>query len=408
MTLHYLGPERYGIWVTMISMLAWLSMVDLGIANGLTPALSEAFGKDRGDLAREYVATACWGLAAVAMLAGIVISILWAWIDWGRAFNIRGTELERQVATAMALAVGLFLANLPLSINQRIFLAYQEGATGNAWQLLNSVAGVAGIYVVTLTQGSLVYLVLGYSGAQLLVSLACTIWLFGWSKPQLRPTVRPNLVEAKHVLSIGGLFFICQIASLIMFQKDNILITHYLGPAEAAPYSVTWQLFFYLNAVHVLLSPYLGPGFGEAMAKGDLQWMRKAFRGYMLATCAVAVPAVALLTWFHRPVLAAWVGPNLVPTPATVYWMAVWSLLLAILSPAVSLLVGVGRLRRYTFFNIVAALFSLIISIAIIRSIGVAGVVMASVISILALVVLPALYEVREVLGYSTKQKANQ
>lgn len=401
MTLHYLGSERYGIWVTMISMLAWLSMVDLGVANGLTPALSAAFGKNRMDLARGYVATAFWALTAIAAITGVLIALGWIWIDWSRAFNIKHPGLVHEVSIAMALAVGIFLVNLPLAINQRIFLAYQQGLTANLWQLAISLAGVTGIYLVTWTQGGLVYLVLGYSGAQLLVSLASAIWLFGWWKPQLRPLVRPNMTESKHVLSLGGMFFINQIATLLIFQKDNILITHYLGPAQATPYNITWQMFFYLNAINILISPYLGPSFGEAYAKGDLVWMRRAFGRYIGATCCVAVPAVALLAWFHQSILAVWVGSDVVPTTATVFWMALWSLLLALLGPVVSLLIGVGKLKRYTISNVLAAFFSLILSVWLIGSVGVAGVIMASVVSFLVLVVIPALREVWEILAYS-------
>lgn len=394
MTLHYLGPERYGIWVTMISVLAWISMVDLGVANGLTPLLSAAFGKGREDLAREYVATAFWSLTAIAILVGSVIATCWGWIDWSRAFNIGDHDLESQVSTAMALAVGIFLANLPLTITQRIYLAYQQGLVANLWQLLISLAGVIGIYLVTRTQGGLVYLVLGYSGAQLLVLLANAVWLFGWSKPQLRPFVRPNLAEAKHVMTMGGMFFINQIATLLIFQKDNILITHYLGSVQATPYSVTWQMFFFLNVINILIAPYLGPALGEAYAKGDLRWMRKVFGRYMLTTCAVALPAVALLAWFHRPILVAWVGPDVMPTTATVLWMAIWTVVLSVQAPIIALLNSTGRLRVFTVFYGLAALLNMLLSVALINMVGVSGGVIASVITMVVFVLLPSLREV--------------
>lgn len=394
MTLHYLGAEQYGIWVTMISMLAWISMVDLGVANGLTPLLSAAFGKGREDLAREYVATAFWSLTAMAILAGAVIAACWGWIDWGRTFNIGEHDLESRVSTAMALATGIFLVKLPLAVIQRIYLAYQQGLAANLWQLLISLAGVIGIYLVTLTQGGLIYLVLGYSGAQLLVLLANAVWLFGWSKPELRPFVRPNLAEAKHVMTMGGMFFINQLATLLIFQKDNILITHYLGPAQATPYSVTWQMFFYLNVITILIAPYLGPAFGEAHAKEDIHWMRKVFARYMLTTCAVALPAVALLAWFHRPILAAWVGPNVLPTTATVLWMALWTLVLSIQWPIITLLNSTGKLRIFTIVYGLAALLNMLLSVVFIKMVGVYGGVMASVITIVVFVLLPSLREV--------------
>lgn len=394
MTLHYLGTESYGIWVTMISILAWLSMVDLGIANGLTPALSAAFGKKRDDLAREYVATAFWSLTIIASIAALIIAFLWDWLDWGWIFNIEGADLKQQVSLAMATAVAIFLVTLPLSITQRIFLSYQEGLTANSWQLIVSLAGVAGIYFVTRTEGGLIYLVLGYSGMQLLGTLASTVWLFGYTKPNLRPFIYPNLSKAKHVLSLGGMFFILQIATLMIYQKDNILITHYLGASQAATYSVAWQMFLYLNFANILIAPYLGPGFGEAYANGDLSWMRKAFKRYMLTTCVVAIPFVILLVLFYKSILAVWVGSKVMPTPETIFWLALWTLILSVQAPIITLLNNTGRLRVFTIVYGIAALINIALSVFLIKLVGVTGGIIASVITMTVFVVLPSLREV--------------
>src|SRR5437763_767538 len=45
LTIGYLGKERYGLWVTITTMLAWLNIADLGLGNSLTNALAEADGK---------------------------------------------------------------------------------------------------------------------------------------------------------------------------------------------------------------------------------------------------------------------------------------------------------------------------------------------------------------------------
>ena len=401
MTLHHLGAEQYGIWVTMISMLAWISMVDLGLANGLTPLLSSAFGKGRADLAREYVATAFWGLTTIASIVAVVIATSWTWINWGRAFNIENQTIETQVATAMAVAITFFLLSLPLSIVQRIYFAYQQGFVANMWQLLVGLAGVIGIFWVTKTQGNLVYLVFGYSGAQLIVMLANAVWLFGWSKPELRPFVRPNLTEAKQVLTMGSMFFINQISTLVIFQKDNILITHYLGPAQATPYSITWQMFLYLNVINILIAPYLGPALGEAHAKGDIRWMRKIFGRYILTTCAVALPVVAFLAWFHMPILRMWVGHDVIPTKETVFWLALWTVLLSVQWPIITLLNNTGRLRIFTISYGLAALLNLPLSVILIKTVGVSGGVMASVITMIVIVLGPSLREVSILLKIS-------
>lgn len=46
LTLAYLAPQQYGIWMTISSMVTSLACADLGIGNGLVNAISEAHGRN--------------------------------------------------------------------------------------------------------------------------------------------------------------------------------------------------------------------------------------------------------------------------------------------------------------------------------------------------------------------------
>lgn len=395
MTLGYLGPERYGVWVTMISMLAWLSLMDLGIANGLTPALSEAFGKKRNDLAREYVATAIWSLIGIALLAGVVLAGVWGMIDWGRLFNVQDVALVRDISVAVALAACLFLVQLPLAITQRILLAYQEGKVANLCQLSTSAAGLIGIYLATRTEGGLVYLVLGYSGLQFAVALAIMAWLFTLSKPELRPFLVPKLAQARKVFSFGGLFLVMQLGALLVFQKDLPLITKFLGPEVAASYSVIWQLFLYVNMINLLLAPYLAPAFGEANAVADVRWLRTAFVRYLVGSLACALLAGLFIGVFYREILDVWIGGVVVPTQSTVVWLVAWTVLYAFISPSTALLQGVGRLKQFTVMHILASISSFLLSLFLIPRFGMHGGIMASTVCYAVVLAWPTAREVK-------------
>src|SRR5436190_24204717 len=45
LTLHYLGLERYGMWMTISSTIAMFTFADLGIGNGLLNAIADAHGR---------------------------------------------------------------------------------------------------------------------------------------------------------------------------------------------------------------------------------------------------------------------------------------------------------------------------------------------------------------------------
>lgn len=57
LVLGYLGDERYGMWLTISSLIAVLGPLDLGIGYGLMQTVSEASGRDDRDAARRSRAT---------------------------------------------------------------------------------------------------------------------------------------------------------------------------------------------------------------------------------------------------------------------------------------------------------------------------------------------------------------
>src|SRR6267142_4411311 len=72
LTVDYLGPERYGVWLTISSLLLWVALTDFGLAgNALVNVLSEAGGNDDRAAARQYTASAFWALVSIALVIGV-------------------------------------------------------------------------------------------------------------------------------------------------------------------------------------------------------------------------------------------------------------------------------------------------------------------------------------------------
>lgn len=57
LTLHYLGSERYGMWMTISSIIGMMGFADLGMGLGLMNAVSEAHGQEDRLAAERYVSS---------------------------------------------------------------------------------------------------------------------------------------------------------------------------------------------------------------------------------------------------------------------------------------------------------------------------------------------------------------
>src|SRR5258706_5322211 len=71
LVLGYLGPERYGLWMTVASFTALASFADFGIGLGLLNPLAEASAKGDLETARRLVSNAFVALVCIAGCLGI-------------------------------------------------------------------------------------------------------------------------------------------------------------------------------------------------------------------------------------------------------------------------------------------------------------------------------------------------
>lgn len=405
LTLQHLGAERYGLWATLFSIMAWLNVGDLGLNNGLITALSEAFAHERHDLAREYVSTAFWGLWAIAAVFAIVLAGCYPLLDWQWLMHIDSPAVAREFGTAIALAAALFLANLPFTIVGRILIAAERPELANLWAFVNSAVMLIGLIAAILAGGGLPTLVLGFSGGQVLVSIASAIWLFARAHPELAPTRAIARSSVRRVFGIAVSFFMTQLATLLLFQSANVLIAHDLGARYVTPYQVTWMLFMYVTLPQQLVSANVWAAIGDAYAKGDIRWIRDLFRRYLTVSVASGGSLILVLIIIAKPLVRWWAGLQAVPDEELVLWMGGWASVHIVMQPVTAVLFGAGRLRTYSIFALVGSSVSVVAAALALPAFGASGVVASYLFGFVAIGGLAAFLQVGSVLrgGYDAR-----
>ena len=204
LALHYLGTERYGLWVTISSLLSILTFADLGVGNGLLNAISEAHGKQDEQLARRYVSSAFFLLSGIAGGLALVVVLGYPLVPWPRVFNVSSTQAVAEIGPAVLVFLGCFLLNLPLGIATRIQLGYQEGYLNSPWEAAGSVLGLVGLLAVTSAQAGLPWLVLALAGGPVLGTVANTLVL-GLRRRALWPRLQAVSIDASSRILRSGL-----------------------------------------------------------------------------------------------------------------------------------------------------------------------------------------------------------
>ena len=399
LTLRYLGRLEYGIWVTVSTSVVMLSVLDLGIASTLNNFIAEAYAEDDREKAQQYFATAFWVTVAIIAILAPAGYLGWRSVDWGELFHLGDPALTRQAAESVAVAGAFFLISLPLSLASRVMGGYQQVHLANYFTMANSVFSLAAILITVLLHGSLVMLMTAYSIAMLAGPLGLNLWLCFWQRPWIKPVpsrVTPTII--RRLFGQGLLFFALQLAGLVVFNSDNLVITHYVGAAAVTPYSVAWKLTQYAALLQGLLIPSLWPAISEAYHKRQMAWINDTYHS-LERKCLLGIGGAAVfLGLTGRFLIRIWVGPSAVPGSALLWLMALFAFIMSVTTNQALLLSATGRLRLEATVAVIAAAVNLTLSIHLVKSMGVEGVILSTIVSFLVIMIGPQAWEVRQVL----------
>lgn len=331
LTIRYLGAERYGIWMTISSIVALLAFADLGLGNGLLNAISAAHGRDDRDSARRSVSSAFFMLAGVALLLAGAFAICYPSIPWDRVFNVSPEVGRQEAGPAMTVFFACFLVGLPLGIVNRIQSGYQQGFVSAAWQAVGSLLTLGFLLAAIWMRGSLPVLVLALAGAPVLATAINAGELFGRAKPWLLPTwSMADWQSAIQLSRAGSMFFILQICIALFSSVDNLIVAQVLGPAAVADLAVPSRLFAVAGGLAMFALLPLWPAYGEALARGDTAWAKRTVIRSTIFATAVTLLGTTPLVLFGKPIVRAWAGQEVQPSFSLLLALGCWTVLSAV------------------------------------------------------------------------------
>jgi O-antigen/teichoic acid export membrane protein len=357
LTVHYLGAERYGVWLTISSLITWMSMTDFGLAgNALVNVLAETHGRDDRKEAQHYSASAFWALTGISAVAGVICLAAFRYIPWRAVFRTSAATSTHELQVAVALTLFFFVLNFPLSMQNSIYSAYQDGFLANVWGIGTNATSLLALIFVSRTHGGLPQLVLALSGTRAFIAVINYIYMFrryDWLLP-VPSAVRWQCV--KRLFSLGGKYLVTQLASLGIYQSQPIIITQMLGPAKVVIFVVAYKIIALpMDLCFMATQPFIS-AFGEAKARHDWKWIRGAYKNATNASLAFGVPSLLLVALTAKPVIRVWAGAIAVPSTSLIFWLSIYSIIGIWLMAAGQMMVGLERVNPLAISLVLCAL----------------------------------------------------
>lgn len=382
--LSYWDKERYGIWLMISSIPAYLSLGEAGFATVSANEMSMAVVAGDYAQARRSLHTA-WGflLAISAGLSVVVAATLGlvSWCHWPHFSGIATVDLCWVLGLLSLYSIGGIIN----AIFAGIYRAAYKNARNLAFNTGGRLAEVGAMAACVVASHSLIVLSAAMLGVRLVTFLAMYLdsrrflpqlqlglEAFCWG--ELRRTWRP-----------AAMFMAATLGNAFYFQGLTLVVGAFLGPAAVVVYNTTRTLTRAIVQFVTMIKHSVWPEFSYLFGAGDLVRARRLNElAFEASWCSSLVFATVI--YFTAPFIVPLWTRHTVAVDST--------LLLIFLSSAVlngvwfvtsGLLMGINQHSGLTIRYLFAATLALVLALISVNYWGLYGVAAAMVVGELVL-----------------------
>jgi len=380
LTIHYVNPTQYGIWLTLSSIIGWFGFFDIGFGNGLRNKFAEAVAKEDFELARTYVSTT---YAILSIIIGIILLIFFCinpLLNWTKILNTP-PEMAKELSLLALIVFVFFCIQFILKLITTVMTANQEPAKASFFNVLGSIFSLVVIFILTkTTKGNLVYLGTALGFTPLLVLTASSIWFYKNEYKRVAPSFKyVKFNYARDLMTLGLKFFIIQIASVVIYQTSNIIIAQLFGPAQVTPFNIAYKYFSIIPmGFGIIMMPFWS-AFTEAWIKRDIGWIKNTMNKLTMIWGIFSLTAVIMLL-FSNIIYRLWVGKEIVVPVSISVVMAIYVITNAWCGIFSNFLNGVGKIKLQLYSGTIGAILNIPVSIFLAKYLGIYGVILSTTI----------------------------
>ena len=385
LTLDYLNPTKYGIWLTLSAVIGWLGFFDIGLGNGLRNKLTEALALNDLKLAKNYISTTYAILFLIITCVLIFFLVINPYLNWSKILNTT-PEMAGELSWIAVIVFTFFSVRFVLNLIGVVFSANQLPIYNDAFTLLGNLIALISIFIITkISQGSLLFISISYSAAPVLILIFVSLYFFNGKFKSIKPSFKAiNLKYYKPLIGLGLKFFILQISVLVIFSTDNMIITQILGPAEVTPYNIAFKYFSIpILFFSIIMSPFWS-AFTDAMTKNDMNWIKKSISKLIKTWILVVVIGVVFLIAISGYFYSIWVGDKVyIPVLLSIF-MGLYAIIMTWNNIFTFLINGIGKIKLQMYYGIIGMIINIPLSIFFAKNLemGSSGVILGTCISL--------------------------
>ena len=296
------------------------------------------------------------------------------------------------------------LLNIPLALIQRTQNAMQEGYKNHLWLCSGNLLSLIFVIAVYYLDLGVLTMIWASSMITVIVALLNMFVYFKFQHPEIRPALKLfDKAVGKRMLSTGIKFFVLSIFTSLSLSIDNFIVAQTCSLAEVTPYSVMNKIVHLISVVIMMLSMPLWSANGEAMQRGEYQWVNKTTRKMSLLSVSLAAVASLGVFLLIKPALYILSDNMVAPDYPLLLAMCLMQVITSFTSPYFMVLNAAGIVKFQIVTYAIYAAVSLPLKFVLGSQFGMIAITWIGMITYLLLLTIPTFCRAR---GFVRKKLA--
>jgi len=316
--IRWLGQTDYGIYSLVISLVAYLSLLDMGIGNAIVRYIS----RNRAMVTKNKESDLIGQFLMFFTIIGLITLII-GFILLLNVHKIFGNSLDGdQIKTAQVMILVLtinFAFSFPLNVFSAVLKAYEQFVFLKLSSILRSVL-VPVLTIITLYLGGhLIAMTVITTSVNLTILLIA--FLFCKIKFNIKTTFSPiEKSMKKEIIIYSSLIFITSIADRIYWQTDQVMLGIMRNPETVAIYAVAIQLTMIFGSLSTAISGLFLPMISRLVTKVEhMKELNSLFISVSRIQCYILALAFSGFILFGKEFISLWAGKSYIQS----YWIVI-------------------------------------------------------------------------------------
>lgn len=378
--LTYLDTEKYGVWLTIVSILMWTHNFDLGLGSGLRYKLTESIAQKNDSRGRGLVSTAYFSMGLIMLLVFIVVAPILSSLNWNSILNVHTIDNRELIITIVSIFL-VFALQFVLELISVVLKADQRAAISDVFKPVGSVISL--LVIISLkffSSNSLLYASLAMSVPFAVVLLFANAYYFKKDYANFRPSL--NLFDKsylKDIYSLGVKYFLGQFAALVVFSSSNILLSNIIKPEEVTTYNIARTYFGLVVIFYTIILVPFAAATTDAYVRKDIDWIKRSMKELNLVALLASI-TIFIMLLVSKFAIHLWVGDKVIVPYSLAIALTIYNVMSVFVSPYANFQGAVGKLNVRVYIAIFKIVTFIPAAIFLIKLWGAVGLVVAIIV----------------------------